>query len=67
LPGLSKEFGYGHGIEYIREASEVLETVKNILDDGRYDEIASTAREYVKSNDWEAITDKFEEAMKKLL
>ena len=67
LPGLSKEFGYGHGIEYIREASEVLETVKNILDDGRYDEIASNAREYVQSNDWEAITDKFEEAMKKLL
>ena len=67
LPGLSKEFGYGHGIEYIREASEVLETVQRILDEGRYDEIAANAREYVKSNDWEAITDRFEEAMKKLL
>lgn len=67
LPGLSKEFGYGHGIEYIQEASEVLETVENILSSGKYDEIASTAREYVKSNDWEAITDKFEDSMKKLL
>ena len=67
LPGISKEFGYGHGIEYIQEASEVLETVQKILDDGRYDEIASTAREYVKSNDWEVITDKFEQAMKNLL
>lgn len=67
LPGISKEFGYGHGIEYIREASEVLTTVENILANDRYDEIASTAREYVKSNDWEAITDKFEKAMKKLL
>ena len=67
LPGISKEFGYNHGIEYIQEASEVLETVEGILSSGRYDEIASTAREYVKSNDWEAITDKFEEAMTKLL
>lgn len=67
LPGISKEFGYGHGIEYIREASEVLTTVEDILANDRYDEIASTAREYVKSNDWEAITDKFEDAMKKLL
>ena len=67
LPGISKEFGYGHGIEYIQEASEVLEVVEDILADGRYDEIASTAREYVKSNDWEAITDKFEDAMNRLL
>ena len=67
LPGLSKEFGYGNGIEYIQEASEVLGVVENILNEGRYDEIAGNAREYVKSNDWEVITDKFEEAMKKLL
>ena len=41
LPGISKEFGYGHGIEYIQEASEVLETVENILNSGIYDEIIS--------------------------
>ena len=34
--------------------------------DANKTEIASTAREYVKSNDWEAITDKFEEAMKNI-
>lgn len=67
LPGLSKEFGYGNGIEYIHDATEVLQTAKNIVDNDKYGEIASNAREYVKSNDWEAITDKFEEAMKKLL
>jgi glycosyltransferase involved in cell wall biosynthesis len=67
LPGISKEFGYGHGIEYIHEASEVLEVVENILANDKYDEIASTAREYVKSNDWEVITDKFEDAMNGLL
>ncbi|MBQ6511317.1 glycosyltransferase [Methanobrevibacter sp.] len=67
LPGISKEFGYGHGIEYIQEASQVLETVKRILDEGKYDEIAGIGREYVKGNDWEAITDKFEKAMEDLL
>ena len=67
LPGISKEFGYNHGIEYIQEASEVLETVHDILASGKYDEIASAGREYVESNDWETITDKFEEAMKSLL
>ena len=67
LPGLSKELGYGNGIEYIQEASEVLTIVEDILYNDKYDEIASNAREYVKSNDWEVITDKFEDAMKKLL
>ena len=67
LPGISKEFGYGHGIEYIQEASQVLETVKHILDEDKYDEIANVGREYVKNNDWEAITDKFENAMNDLL
>ena len=67
LPGISNEFGYGNGIEYIQEASEVLDVVKTILDDGTYDEIAENAREYVKSNDWEAITDKFEDSLNRLL
>ena len=67
LPGLSKEFGYGNGIEYIQDATEVLKTAKDIVDNDKYDEIAANARKYVESNDWEAITDKFEQAMKNLL
>ena len=67
LPGISKEFGYGHGIEYVQEASEVLKLAQKIIDENRYDEIAAAGREYVKNNDWEAIVDKFEEAMEKLL
>ena len=67
LPGLSKEFGYGNGIEYIQDAIEVLKTAKDIVDNDKYDEIAANARKYVESNDWEAITDKFEQAMKNLL
>ena len=67
LPGISKEFGYGNGIEYVQKAEEVLETAQKILDEGKYDEISKKGREYVKSNDWEAITDKFENALKDLI
>ena len=67
LPGLSKEFGYGNGIEYIKEASQVLNKVDDILSNNKYGEIAANARKYVESNDWGAITDKFESAMKNLL
>ena len=67
LPGISKEFGYGNGIEYVQHAEEVLETAQAILDEGRYDEISKKGREYEKSNDWEAITDKFEKALEELI
>lgn len=67
LPGISKEFGYGNGIEYVQKAEEVLETAQRILDEGRYEEISKKGREYVKSNDWEAITDKFENALEELI
>lgn len=67
LPGISREFGYGNGIEYVQKAEEVLETAQKILDECRYDQIGKAGREYVKSNDWEAITDKFENALENLI
>lgn len=63
LPGIFKEFGYGHGIEYINEASEVLNISSNILKNNKYNEIASAGREYVESNDWNSIVDKFEKTL----
>ncbi len=67
LPGISTEFGYNNGVEYVQEASEVLEKAESILESGKYETLAKTAREYVKGNDWEAITDKFEETLKDLV
>lgn len=67
LPGVSREFGYGNGIEYVQKACEVLEKAQSILNNNEYEKIAGAGRKYVESNDWEAITDKFEDAMKKLL
>ena len=67
LPGISTEFGYNHGVEYVHEASEVLAKAESIIQSGKYDEIAKTGREYVKDNDWEVITDKFEKVLEDLI
>lgn len=67
LPGISTEFGYNHGVEYVHEASEVLDKTESIIQSGKYDEIAKTGREYVKDNDWEVITDKFEKVLEDLI
>lgn len=67
LPGISTEFGYNHGVEYVHEASEVLDKAESIIQSGKYDEIAKTGREYVKDNDWEVITDKFEKVLEDLI
>lgn len=63
LPGISKEFSYGNGIEYVQKAEDVLALAQKILDENSYDEIADSGWKYVKNNDWESITDKFEKAM----
>ena len=63
LPGIFKEFGEGHGIEYVNGADEVLSCAKNILDNEDYDKIANSGREFVKNNDWNVITDNFEKTL----
>ena len=67
LPGISTEFGYNHGVEYFQQPSEVLAKAESIIQSGKYDEIAKTGREYVKDNDWEVITDKFENVLEDLI
>lgn len=67
LPGISTEFGYNHGVEYVQGADEVLDKAESIIQSGKYDVIAKTAREYVKDNDWEVITDKFEKVLTDLV
>ncbi|WP_409200954.1 glycosyltransferase [Methanobrevibacter sp. DSM 116169] len=67
LPGISKEFGYNNGVEYVQSADEVLDKVSSILDNNSYDGISSSGREYVKHNDWNLITDKFESTLNKLI
>ncbi|MBZ9571346.1 glycosyltransferase [Methanobrevibacter sp. TMH8] len=67
LPGIFKEFGEDHGIEYINEAKEVLSLAQLILDNGNYEKIANSGREFVKDNDWNVITDNFEKVLLNLI
>ncbi|WP_042708418.1 glycosyltransferase [Methanobrevibacter wolinii] len=67
LPGISTEFGYNHGVEYVHEASEVLDKAQSIIDEGKYEKLSKIAREYVKDNDWEVITDKFENTLNDII
>ena len=67
LPGIYNEFGENHGIVYVDNACEVLDTVQNILNKGEYDEIAKNGREFVKSSDWEIKVDEFEDALNELI
>jgi glycosyltransferase involved in cell wall biosynthesis len=67
LPGISTEFGYNNGVEYVHKAGEVLDKAQSIIDSGRYGELSKTAREYVKNNDWESIVDKFEKTLNEII
>lgn len=67
LPGIYKEFGENNGIVYVNEASEVLQVAKDVLDDDKYESIAISGKNFVKSNDWERITDDFEDVLLNLI
>lgn len=65
LPGLYKEFSDNNGLIYIDKACEVLETAEKFKDDR--EKIGKIARNTVKENDWEIITDKFEKQLNELI
>ncbi|OQD59219.1 glycosyltransferase, family 4 [Methanobrevibacter arboriphilus JCM 13429 = DSM 1125] len=67
LPGIFKEFGESHGIEYVNSAIEVLACASSIIDNGDYDRIANSGRDFVKNNDWNLITDDFEKVLNDLI
>ncbi len=67
LPGVYKEFGENHGINYINEAEEVLELAQNMSKKNIIHEEGLKGRAYVETNDWELITDKFEKILEDLI
>lgn len=67
LPGIFKEFGESNGIVYVNEAKDVLESVKSIIKNGNYEDIANSGRDFVKDNDWNVITDNFEKVLYDLI
>ena len=65
LPGIFMEFGEGNGIHYIERPEETLEVAVKLAD--RLHEEGMKGRRFVESNDWETITDRFEETLKRLV
>jgi len=66
LYGIMKEFGDGNGIYYVRKPEDVLERALELVDDG-YGEASIRAKKFVENNNWDAITDHFEEILKEIM
>ena len=70
IPLLVLIIGFALGVYFylnMTEPSKVVKQYFKLLNEGKYEEISKKGREYVKSNDWEAITDKFENALNDLV
>lgn len=60
LPGVMKEFGSDNGIIYVDKPEDVIEAFKlNLTENGK------KARAFIEGNDWNKITDEFEELLNK--
>ncbi len=59
LPGVMKEFGDDNGIVYVDRSEDVVKKALEIADSGAVNELGLKAREFVKDNSWEKITDDF--------
>jgi glycosyltransferase involved in cell wall biosynthesis len=67
LPGISMEFGEGHGLQYVNGAQDVLALAQKMRDEGTIKSEGKKARKFVENNDWNLITDKFEKTLEKLI
>ncbi|MCE7699906.1 MAG: glycosyltransferase [Methanobacterium paludis] len=56
LPGVMKEFGENNGVIYVDKPEDVIETALKL----DLNEEGNKARNFVEGNDWEKITDEFE-------
>jgi len=65
LPGIYMEFGEGNGIHYIERPEETLDVAVELA--GRLREEGQRGRRFVESNDWESITERFEETLRELV
>jgi glycosyltransferase involved in cell wall biosynthesis len=62
LPGIMMEFGEGNGIYYVNRPEDVLSEVNNI----DIKVAGEKARKFVEKNDWNKITDEFEDILENL-
>src|SRR5207249_3636364 len=67
LPGLVREFGEGHGVVYVDDPSQVVETANQLADNGQIGPLGALARDFVSKNDWETVTDEFERYLRDMV
>jgi len=64
LSGIMKEFGEGNGVVYVDLAEDVIRKALEMVNSGSIKELGLKARKFVAGNNWEKITDEFEEILK---
>ncbi len=60
LPGVMEEFGDNNGVVYVESPEDVAKKARELVSKNRITELGQKAREFVKGNSWEKITDEFE-------
>jgi len=63
LPGIMKEFGSGNGVVYVENAGGVIRKATELSHNGSMIHLGAKARQFVIPNDWDMITDTFEQTL----
>ena len=60
LPGMVEEFGEDNGVVYVDRPEGVIAKALELVAEGNLEEIGAKGRKYVERQDWDIVTDEFE-------
>jgi len=63
LQGIMKEFGDDNGVIYVNKTEDALKKAIELIDNESMDEEGMKARMFVANNEWDILTDEFEETL----
>lgn len=67
LSGLLKEFGTDNGVVYVDSPEEAVPVAIELANNGHRERCGRQSRQFVEPNDWQSITDDFEESLESLI
>ena len=67
LPGVVKEFGYGNGVVYSKTPEEVVSMAIDLAENEKINNLGIKARNFVEKNDWDNVTDEFENILEDIV
>lgn len=67
LSGLMKEFCHDNGVVYVDSPDEAVPRAVELANNGRREKYGRQSRAFVEPNDWQSITDDFEESLESLV